>query len=108
MVDPANTVQSRVIADTVARATIEEFVRQHPMQPPKAEVPGPLKWAAGIIGAIVVALSVGSATWAVSTLNALQITVARMDERQQRDETGKRLDKIEERLNRLEQKGATT
>ena len=107
MSDPANTVQTRIIADTVARAAVEEYVRQHPQLTPKAEIPAPLKWAGGIASAVLIALAVAAATWTISTLNGLQLTVARMDERQQRDDTGKWLDKIEERLNRLEQRGAT-
>lgn len=44
----------------------------------------------------------GGTAWAVGTLNQLQITVARMDERQQRDTTPGRLDKMEERVARVE------
>ena len=95
-----NEVQARAIADQVAEAAIAKFAQQNP---PRAEIPGVLKlW--GTIGAAVMTLAVtGGTAWGVSTLNQLQITVARMDERQQRDITPARLDKIEERLARLEQ-----
>lgn len=98
-----NATQARAIADEVAVAAVELYARTHPQPPIKAEIPGALKlW--GTIAAAVMTLSVTTGViWGVSTLNDLQITVARMDERLQRDDTGKRLDKIEERLGRLEQ-----
>lgn len=99
--DTGNAAATRAIADQVAEATVELYARKHP--PSKAEIPAALKlW--GSIAAAVMTLTVTSGVvWGVSTLNDLQITVARMDERQQRDETGKRLDKIEDRLSRLEE-----
>lgn len=99
-----NEVQARAIAEQVAEAAVQKFAQSNPpATPPKTEIPAPLKWAAGVISAVLIAGAVATANWTVGTLNGLQITVARMDERQQRDETGKRLEKIEERLTRLEQ-----
>jgi hypothetical protein len=74
-----------------------------PVTTPKVEIPPPLKWAGVIIAALMTLTVSSGVAWAVSTLNQLQITVARMDERQQRDTTPARLEKIEERLMRLEQ-----
>ncbi|RYD68373.1 MAG: hypothetical protein EOP58_00710 [Sphingomonadales bacterium] len=103
MTDPGNAAQVRMVAEQVAEATIKRFTQEHLLPPVKAEMPATLKlW--GSIGAAVLTLVVTSGViWGVSTLNALQITVARMDERQQQDTTGARLEKIEERLSTLEQ-----
>jgi hypothetical protein len=94
--------------EQVAAATVQKWNQEHPQQRqplPKAEVPAPLKWAAIVISAVMSAVVVGVCFWVITTLSNLQITVARMDERQQRDMTPSRLDKIEERLMRLEQAG---
>ncbi|WP_447724648.1 hypothetical protein [Sphingomonas koreensis] len=106
MSDPGNASQVRMIASQVAAAAVEEYAHRYPPAPPKAEIPPPIKWAAAVIGALMTAGSVALFIWVVSTLNELQLTVARIDERQQQDTTIQRLDKIEERLSRLEQRKA--
>lgn len=102
-----NELQARAVLEQVADAAVAKYAQEHPPiihEAPKAEIPHALKlW--GTIGAAVLTLAItGGTAWGVSTLNQLQITVARMDERQQRDITPARLDKIEERLSRLEQR----
>lgn len=96
MSDLANTEQTRVVAEAVARAAIKEFVREHP-EFKKAEIPAPLKWAAGIIAALLTAGVAGMFFWLVTTVNDVQLTLARMDERQQSGEAG-----YERRISRLE------
>ena len=112
MTDTGNAAQVRAIADQVGSSAAEEAIRRFAMQlaagqasAPRAEVPAPLKWAAGIVSAVLIAGAIATANWTVTTLNDLQIVVARMDERQQQDQTSARLEKIEERLSRLEQRG---
>jgi|GEM_PF-6547948 len=108
-----NSEQVRAIADQVglaaAHQAIREFVSQYPhfAPPPKPETPSYVKWGAGI-GATLVAAAI---LWMATTLNQLQITVARIDERQLHDTTGKRLDAVEatgaklsERVTKLEEK----
>lgn len=98
-----NEVQARQIAEQVAVAAVELYAQRNPPVPPKPDIPAPLKWAGGIIAALMTLAATGMMVWGVSTLNELQITVARMDERQRQDLTPARLEKIEERLSRLEQ-----
>lgn len=82
---------------------MELYDRKHPREPVKAEIPQALKFWGTIGGAVLTVCLTSGTLWGVSTLNQLQITVARMDERQQQDITPARLDKIEERLSRIEQ-----
>lgn len=109
-----NSEQVRAIADQVglaaAHRAIREFVSQYPNfapPPPKPESPSYVKWGAGI-GATLVAAAI---LWMANTLNQLQLTVARIDERQLHDTTSKRLDvveqngaKLSERVTKLEEK----
>lgn len=81
---------TRAIAEQVGKASAEiairDFVSQHPHfapPAPKADAPAYVKWVAGI-GATLVAASI---LWMANTLNQLQITVARIDERQINDTT---------------------
>lgn len=48
---------------------------------PKPEIPAPLKWAAGIISALLTMAIAGSGAWLINTVNAMQITLTRVDER---------------------------
>lgn len=80
-----NEAQVRGVAEQVARAAYGVWATEHP-QPPaavlKAEIPAPLKWAAGIISAVMGAGVLAMCFWVVSTLSDLQQTVTRIDERQ--------------------------
>lgn len=104
-----NSEQVRAIVEPTARAAaseaIREFVSTHPHfgpPPVKAEIPAPLKWAAIIISAVLTMGISGAAAWGVKTLNDLQLTVTRMDERQQQDTTGKQVDELKARVAALE------
>ena len=108
MTDTGNAAQVRIIADQVgeaaAEAAIKRFAQTYVQATPKAEMPAPIKWAAGIIGVVMSTGIAALCFWVVSSLSDLQLTVARIDERQQQDTTIQRLDKIEERIARLEQR----
>lgn len=80
--DTGNVSQARVVADQVADAAIMRFSQEHPELRQKVELPPPLKWAGGIIAALFT-MGVGAmAVWLVGTVNSMQVTLARMDERQ--------------------------
>ena len=105
----ANSEQVRAIVEPTARAAaseaIREFVSTHPHfgpPPVKAEIPAPLKWAAIIISAVLTMGISGAAAWGVKTLNDLQLTVTRIDERQQQDTTAKQIDELKTRVGKLE------
>ena len=105
-----NSEQVRAIADQVglaaASAAIREFVQTHPhfaAPAPKAEIPAPLKWGAGIIAALMTAAVIAMSLWVVSTLNDLQLTVREISTRQQTDTTGKEIDDLKARVVILEQ-----
>lgn len=79
--DTGNVSQARVVADQVAEAAILRFTQEHPELRQKVELPPPLKWAGGIIAALFT-MGVGAmAVWLVGTVNSMQVTLARMDER---------------------------
>lgn len=106
MTSLGDEAQMEIIASRIGKAAatiaINDFVTQHPhFAPPpaeKAEMSTLMKWGGGIAATIIAAAIV----WMAATLNSLQITVARMDERQQQDMTGKRLDAVETRVTTLE------
>jgi len=102
-----NAAQNRIIAQQVAKATITEFVAEHPeLRPtPKAEIPAPLKWAGGIISVLLATGVGGTAVWLMTTVNEMQVTLARMDERMANSSSSQdnRFDEINRRLTRLEQ-----
>lgn len=101
-----NEAQVRVIADQVAEAAIVRFYQTQAQVPQQTEsiVPAPLKWAAGIVGALFTAATIGMAFWMVTTLSGLQETVTRIDERQKLLDPAlsKRFDDVERRLGVLE------
>lgn len=98
-----NTEQTRIIAETVADATITRFVSQHPVT---AEIPAPLKWLGAAAMAVVMLLFVGVSGWLVTSVDSMQDTLARMDERQMMsaENLSARFGVIDERLERLEGK----
>lgn len=75
-----NAAQTRAIAEQLGDALLTKFTLQHP-ELRKPEIPPPLKWASGIIAALFVAAVAGMAVWLVTTVNEMQVTLARMDER---------------------------
>lgn len=98
-----NDAQVRMIVEQVVDAAIIKVSEKY-VQPAKAEIPAPLKWAAGILTAIITALSIGAMMWGITTLADLKDTVTRIDERQRLsgDSIEKRLTSVEGRVTRLE------
>lgn len=96
--------QIRLMGEQIADMAIAKYNTAHPREAVKAEIPTPLKWAAGIISALFT-MGVGAfCLWMVTTLNDMQITVARIDERQQSqsgDNDGK-FTEIDRRISQLE------
>lgn len=72
--------QTRKIAEQVAKATIAEYEAEHP-RPREAPVPSMIKWLVGAIAAFGSAAIVGLGFWLVSSVSALLVTTARIDER---------------------------
>ena len=103
--------QIRVFADQIAKSAatvaVAQFIADNPGYQTKAEVPAPLKWAAVIVSALLTLGIGGTATWLVTTVNEMQVTLARMDERQQSsaDTQDGRFDDLERRIGRLEERG---
>lgn len=92
----------RVISEQAADIALSKHLAAHPAL--KAEIPPPLKWAAGILAALMTMGISAFCFWMVTTLNEMQITVARIDERQQSssgDTTGK-FQEIDRRIATLE------
>lgn len=104
-----NDVQIRLIAEQIAEAAVTKFALTHPeISHVKAEIPAPLKWAGAIIGVLFTTGIAGVAFWLVSSVNTMQVTLARMDERQimqssnqeaWKADVTRRLDKLESALN---------
>jgi hypothetical protein len=86
--------------ERIVQEALGQFARTHP----RLDVPPPLKWAAGIAAAFTTASVIGLGFWLVSTVNTMQVTLARMDERSvnQTANLEVRLLSIEKRLTRLE------
>ena len=106
-----SAAQVRAIAEQVsesaAEIAVKKFAAMHPeLQPTiKADIPPPLKWASGIIATLFVLGIGGTATWLVTTVNTMQVTLARMDERMAGQGSAQisRDDDQDRRISRLEQ-----
>lgn len=94
-----NIEQTRVIAKAIARQMIEVYG-----DPEKVTVPSPLKWAAGIVAAVMTVGASGLLFWMVTTISSVQLTVVRIDERQAMNtkQWSDRFTSIEQRMDRLE------
>lgn len=77
MTDSGNTSQVRVIADQVADAAITRFAAEHPEIRKDS---GFSNFQKGVVG-IATTLLVAAILWLVSTVNQMQLTLARLDER---------------------------
>jgi hypothetical protein len=103
-----DAAQTRRIVEPAAEAAAElavaKFVAQHP-ELHKAEIPAPLKWAGGITAALLATGVGGTAVWGMTTLNEMQVTVARIDERMSASGVAQsdRDDDQDRRIGRLEQ-----
>lgn len=106
MID-GNEQQKQQAMDKVALNAITQFARMHPeMNKVKAEIPSPLKWASAVIGALFTMGIAAVAFWLVSSVSAVQVTLARMDERQIQQSTNQEQWKADviRRLDNLEKK----
>lgn len=82
MPSPGNEAQNRIIAEQVAEAAIELFVRRHPeVNGKEAAIPAPLKWAAGIVAALLAGIILAFFVWLASSVAEMQVTMGRMEER---------------------------
>lgn len=100
--DPALLAQMRILAEQAADIALTKHER--PLPEAKVEIPAPMKWAAGIVSAVMTAGVVALFLWLVTTVNAMQQTLVRIDERQQ-SQNGNldgRFDDVDRRLKRLE------
>ena len=75
------TQQLREEAERAAEEALSRFVNQHP-EVRKTEIPAPLKWAGAIGAAVMTAMVAAFFVWLTSAVNNMQVTVARIDERQ--------------------------
>lgn len=100
--DPALLAQLRVLAEQAADIALTKHER--PLPEPKVELPAPMKWAAAIISAVMTAGIVALFLWLVTTVNAMQQTLVRIDERQQAQagSLDGRFADVDRRLRRLE------
>ena|SRR6478736_5119338 len=104
-----DAAQTRRIVEPAAIAAAEmaitQFVAQHPeFQRDRAEIPAPLKWAGGIVAGLLATGVGGTAVWLMTTVNEMQVTIARIDERMSSSQLSQtsRDDEINRRLTRLE------
>ena len=91
-----DSAQVRLIAEAIAEATIIKFENARG-SPPKADLPPPLKWAGGIVAGLMATGVAAMAFWLVTTVNDMQVTLARVDERMNGE-----LDELSWRVSRLE------
>lgn len=102
MTEAATLAQYRVLAEQAADIALTKYLA--PVPEPKVEIPAPMKWAAGIISAVMTAAIVGIFVWLVSTVNTMQQTLVRIDERQksQMESQDARFADNDRRIRRLE------
>jgi len=103
-----NTEQIRVMAEQIADTAIVRFVSQHPevrRGTVVAEIPAPLKWAAIIASAVLTVSASAGLIWMVTSVSAMSVTLARMDERMGGyiEAQAVQMRQLEERVTELEQ-----
>lgn len=98
-----DSAQVRLIVEQVVDAAIVRLGTA-PVAKEKAEVPPILKTAGVIVSALLTMGITALALWLVTTLNDMQVTVARIDERQQSQagDLNGRFEEVNRRLARLE------
>ena len=102
-----DSAQIRLIVEQVVEAAIIKLGSAAPPREPvkeRYEIPPSIKTAAAILTALATAGVIALAFWIVSTLNDMQVTVARIDERQQSQagDLNGRFEEVNRRLSRLE------
>jgi hypothetical protein len=109
--DPAALAAVRQMAQQAADIALAEIApvlsrvdRALLQQETKVEMPALMKWAGGIITAILTAGIIALFFWLVSSVNDMQQTLARMDERQKAQGEGldSRFTDYDRRIRRLE------
>lgn len=93
--------------EQIADAVIERFVSQHPelrQATIVTEIPSPLRWAGVIMGGVMTAVATAGLFWLASTVNQMQVTLGRMDERMGNwiSTQGEKYSDLESRVRRLE------
>lgn len=99
-----NDLQSSAVIASVADTAIARFHALHPDTKTEAAIPTPLKWAGGIAAAVFTAGIAAFFFWLTSTVNDMQVTLARMDERMagQAGDRDARFADFDRRLTRVE------
>jgi hypothetical protein len=99
-----NDLQNGTVLAGMIDAAIARFDAIRPPQPKESTVPAPLKWAGGIAAAVFTAGIAAFFLWLTSTVNDMQVTLARMDERMagQAGDRDARFADIDRRVTRLE------
>jgi len=104
--EPLTDDMVKQVASAAGTAAIAGFIAQHPefASKQKVEMPAPLKWASGVIASLFVMGASGLAFWLVGTVNDMQVTLARVDERttNQSEQGNKQLDDLQKRMSALE------
>lgn len=97
-----NAAQNRMIAEQVAEAVILKYEAEHP-RAREATTPPMVKWLVSAIAAFGSAALVGLGFWLVSSVSALLVTTARIDERMSSGSIkDSRVDEIERRVTKNE------
>lgn len=95
-----NAEMVRIVAEQVAETVSAKFEREHPKEP---AIHPTIKWLLGAIGALGTASLIGGGFWLVSSVSAIQVTIARMDERMVTGSVkDNRVDDLERRVSKLE------
>lgn len=104
-----NELQRRMMIEQVAEAAVLKFALENQDKfgsAPKKEIeiPAPLKWAGAVVGSVFVTGIAGMIFWGVTSINSMQITLARVEERVANLDSNQkdRLDKVEIRVAALE------
>lgn len=106
-----DSAQIRMITDQAAEAgatvAISKFAAQHPelrRGTVVSEIPAPLKWAAIIASAVLTVSASAGLIWMVTSVSAMSVTLARMDERLGGyiDAQAARMTQLENRVDQLE------
>lgn len=111
--DPANLAQIRQMAQQAADLALSEYADRFARieralqtfsNDQKVEMPSLMKWAGGIITAILTAGIIALFFWLVSSVNDMQQTLVRIDERQKAQVEGldTRFADYDRRIRRLE------
>lgn len=93
-------VQTRKIADQVAMAAVEKVLLEHP----ELKQPGLPKWVINILVPILITSITALGLWLFSSVSSMQVMLARIEERQQNQNTfqAAQATEFDRRISRLE------